>query len=98
MKNNLDFGIKTKDKVFVLFYASWCPFCQKFLPAFEEFSKNNHECMKVLVDDNEDAICEKYSLEYYPTVIMFRKGKIQKRIDAKPGIGLTKNQLNNLIK
>ena len=30
--------IESKDKAFVLFYASWCPFSQRFLPVFEEYS------------------------------------------------------------
>jgi thiol-disulfide isomerase/thioredoxin len=91
----LDLG--KKEKAFVLFYASWCPFSQRFLPIFEEFAKKN-ECVKVEVDDNEDEICDKYSIEYYPTVILFKKGKACKRIDAKPGIGLDRKQLEELGK
>jgi len=41
-------------------------------------------------------ICEEYSIEYYPTVILFRKGKVHKRLDAQPGIGLNKEQLKEL--
>jgi thiol-disulfide isomerase/thioredoxin len=28
--------IEGKDGAFVLFYATWCPFSQRFLPVFEE--------------------------------------------------------------
>lgn len=85
--------IKNKEKAFVLFYATWCPFSQRFLPIFMEYSSRNPEgCMSIVVDDNPE-ICEIYSIEYYPTVILFSRGKAKKRLDAEPGIGLTGKQL-----
>ena len=88
--------IEDKDKAFVLFYATWCPFSQRFLPIFEEFSKSNpKECLSVIVDEDPDT-CEEYAIEYYPTVIMFKKGKVHKRLDAEPGVGLNKKQLKDL--
>ena len=33
-ENDLDEILKTKESVIALFYASWCPFCKKFLPIF----------------------------------------------------------------
>jgi thiol-disulfide isomerase/thioredoxin len=88
--------LKDKDKAFVLFYATWCPYSQRFLPIFEEYSKNNpKECLSVIVDEEPD-VCEEYDIEYYPTVIMFQKGKVHRRLDAEPGVGLNKNQLKDL--
>jgi thiol-disulfide isomerase/thioredoxin len=88
--------INKKDKAFVLFYATWCPFSQRFLPIFEEYSKSNPEkCLSVIVDDEPD-VCEEYAIEYYPTVIMFENGKVCKRLDAEPGVGLNKKQLKDL--
>ncbi len=95
-KSTVSNEIKSKDKAFVLFYASWCPFSQRFLPIFEEFAKSNpKECLSVIVDDKPD-VCEEYAIEYYPTVIMFKKGKVHKRLDAEPGVGLNKKQLKDL--
>ena len=89
--------IRGKEKAFVLFYATWCPFSQRFLPFFEEYAKSNpQQCLSVIADDKPD-VCEEYSIEYYPTVILFKKGKVQKRLDAEPGIGLNKKQLKDLI-
>ncbi len=89
--------VEDKDKAFVLFYATWCPFSQRFLPIFEEYSKNDpKECLSVIVDEEPD-VCEEYAIEYYPTVIMFKKGKVHKRLGAEPGVGLNKEQLKNLI-
>lgn len=85
--------LESKPKVYALFYASWCPHSQRFLPIFEEYEKTNpDECLKVQIDFKAD-LCDKYGIEYYPTVLMLKKGKIQKRIDAAPGVGLTKEEL-----
>lgn len=95
-KKNLNDKIKHKDKTIVLFYESSCPFSQRFLLIFEEYAKSRpSECISIIVDDRPD-LCEEYSIEYYPTVILFRKGKVHKRLDAQPGIGLNKEQLKEL--
>jgi len=92
-EENIEEALKSKDKAFVLFYASWCPFSQAFLPVFKEYSQTNpNECMSVVVDDRPD-LCDKYAIEYYPTVLLLKKGQVNKRLDATPGAGLTKKQL-----
>jgi thiol-disulfide isomerase/thioredoxin len=86
-----------RDRAFVLFYATWCPFSQRFLPIFEEYASSNpQECISVIVDDKPD-ICEEYSIDYYPTVILFRSGKVHRRLDAQLGIGLNKKQLREFV-
>jgi thiol-disulfide isomerase/thioredoxin len=93
---NFERIVKSKDKAYVLFYASWCHFSQQFLPIFKEYAKcNPDECMTVLIDDKPD-LCDKYQIDYYPTVLLFKKGKVDKRLDAEPGEGLTKKQLIQL--
>ena len=89
-------NIKNKEQACVLFYTTWCQFSQRFLPIFEEYSKKNpKECLSVIVDDEPD-VCEEYSIEYYPTVITFKNGKVHKRLDPEPGVGLNKKQLKDL--
>jgi thiol-disulfide isomerase/thioredoxin len=91
-------AIERKDEAIVLFYASWCPFSQRFLPIFEEYTRSNpRECISVVIDEKPE-LCEEYSIEYYPTVLLFKKGKVMKRLDAEPGIGLTEKQLKELTK
>jgi thioredoxin 1 len=88
--------IDRKDKAFVLFYATWCPHSQHFLPVFEEYSKSNpNDCLSVIVDEEPD-VCEEYGIEYYPTVIVFKNGKVDKRLDAEPGVGLDKKKFKEL--
>ena len=95
-KKQFDKEIRPKERLFVLFYASWCPFSQLFLPIFREYAQSNpEECLEILVDDNQD-LCDNYSIDYYPTVLLFKKGEVDKRLDAMPGEGLTKKQLKAL--
>jgi thiol-disulfide isomerase/thioredoxin len=94
-KNIVD-EIEARERVYVLFYAIWCPFSQRFLPIFEEYARSNpQECLKVIATDEPEA-CKKYNIEYYPTVILFEKGEIKKRLDAEPGIGLDEGQLRDI--
>ena len=95
-KSDLSDHIKGKEKAYVLFYATWCPFSQRFLPIFREYAKKYpEECLSIIVDEDPE-VCEEYAIEYYPTVIMFKKGKVHKRLDAEPGVGLDKRQLKDL--
>jgi len=94
----LDDILKAKDRVFVVFYASWCPFSQKFLPTFEKYAQSKEQsCLRVKIDDKA-SLCEKYSVEGVPTVIFFENGKVTKRLDGAPGEGLTEKQLKDLIR
>lgn len=96
VSNDIERLLKTKGRMFVLFYASWCPYSQRFLPVFKEYAKSHpKECLSIIVDD-EPELCEKYSIDYYPTVLLFNNGEVKKRLDATPGAGLTKNQLEKL--
>ena len=95
-KSSIDDLLKSKEKAFVLFYATWCPYSLRFLPIFEDYVKvNPNECISVIIDDKPD-LCEKYKIDFYPTVLLFKKGEVKKRLDATPGEGLTKKQFREL--
>jgi thiol-disulfide isomerase/thioredoxin len=97
-EDDIDAALESKPKVYALFYASWCPHSRHFLPFFKEYAKSNpQDCLEVLVDFRED-LCDKYSIEYYPTVLLLKNGKIQKRLDVEPGSDLTKEQLEELTR
>ena len=90
-------ALKTNPRFFALFYASWCPFSRKFLPIYEKCTLNSPTpCVRVMVDDRED-LCEKYDINYYPTVLLFENGAVAKRLDGEPGEGLNEKQLKNLL-
>jgi thioredoxin 1 len=94
---NLDEVLKTKNRVYVLFYASWCPFSRKFLPIYEKYTQNSPTpCLRLMVDDRAD-LCDKYSIEVFPTVLFFENGKVSGRLDGEPGEGLNEKQLKSLL-
>jgi thioredoxin 1 len=94
---DLDEALKSRGRVFVLFYASWCPFSQRFLPIFENYARENPEkCLHVKTDDKA-KLCEKYSVNIVPTVLLFENGKVAKRLDGAPGAGLNEKQLKKLV-
>jgi thioredoxin 1 len=93
VESRLEEALKSKNKAVVLFYASWCPFSQRFLPTFEKYSKNRPDsCLRVVTDD-KPSLCEKYKVDVVPTVLVFEKGKVVKRLDGAPGKGLSEKQL-----
>jgi len=101
VENNNDLiGILRKtDEVFVLFYASWCPFCQMFLPFFEEYARKNgrDKFLRVKIDDENNPLWEKYNVTVVPTVVFFKGEKVQRRLNGILGVGLTEAQLRDFL-
>ena len=85
-----------------MFYADWCPFCRKFKPVFEtsanSVSQEPTEIFESNIDDDNNPLWERFSIEAVPTLIAFEKGKIISRRDAKMGIGLVKSDLDSILK
>ena len=97
VESELEETLKTKGRVFVLFYAPWCPFSRRFLPIFENYTKENPQnCLRINIDDKA-KLCEKYAVDVVPTVLLFKKGKVAKRLDGAPGVGLDEKQLTKLV-
>jgi thioredoxin-like negative regulator of GroEL len=89
--------LKTRDGAFVLFYAPWCPFSLGFLPVYEKHAAGREGLFcRMSLDGNEDLFDE-YGIEVYPTVLFFKNGKIDKRLDGQPLAGLKDKQLARLI-
>ena len=94
---------KTK-KVLVMFYADWCPFCHKFKPEFESLpcltdSKSNskYRAYGVKVNDDDNPLWDKFSINSVPTLIAFDEAKLVARKDARMGIGLSKSDLDSIL-
>jgi thioredoxin 1 len=97
LEHNLEKVLPSKNKSIVLFYASWCPFSQRFLPVFKKYSRANPEsCLEVVTDDKA-SLCEKYGVDVVPTVLIFEKGQLTKRLDGMAGKGLTEKQLLDFV-
>jgi thiol-disulfide isomerase/thioredoxin len=97
VEDDFEQTLKNKNKLLALFYASWCPFSRKFLPIYEKCTKDSPlPCIRVLIDERDD-LCEKYNIEYFPTVLLFENGNVSRRLDAEPGEGLSEKQLKQLL-
>ena len=95
-KSDLASQLKANEKVVGLFYASWCPFCRMFLTVFDKYAQKagSKVFLKVNVDDEENLLWEEYDLEAVPSVILFEKEQVRRRLDCKLGSGLTEDQLS----
>jgi len=94
----LEEELKRHSQVFVLFYASWCPYSREFLPEFENYAAGcDMQFCRVLTD--QASACEAaHHITVVPTVIFFKNGRAVKRLDGIPGGGLSKGQLDKLVK
>jgi thioredoxin 1 len=88
--------LKAKDRVIVLFYASWCPFCVEFLPIFQKHAEKDGQNF-VMVQDDRESIADQYSVKVYPTVLFFENGVVSKRLDGILGVGLDEKQLAEFV-
>ena len=85
-------------KAVVLFHATWCPFCRAFLPVFEKAMRaGKHEAVEAVLDDEENPLWAEHGINLVPTVLFFDKGKVVRRLDGKPGAGLTEADLEQAL-
>ncbi len=97
-EKQLEKALKERDKLFILFYASGCPFSQKFLPVFMKSSKECPACHLRILADEQEELFDDYGIEVYPTVIYFENGKAAKRLDGIFHQGLNPEQLKDFIR
>lgn len=95
-ESNFDEMLKTQDRVIVLIYASWCPFCIRFLPVFSRYSQEmTDHCF--MVKDDRETIADKYGVDVVPTILFFENRVVSKRLDGIMGVGLHEKQLAGFI-
>ena len=88
--------LKDNPRLAVLFYASWCPHSQRFLPLFEKQAAGK-DCYRRVIVDDLDALVDKYGIEVYPTIIYFEQGRIVKRLDGVHGAGIDEGKLTRFV-
>ena len=94
----LEEAIRTRDKLMVLFYASWCPFSQAFLSTYRAHAASGDPCYARIIVDEGDALVEKYAIEVFPTVMFFENGRLVRRLDGGYHRGLTQGQLEDFAR
>ena len=90
--------MENSTKTLVLFYADWCPYCSNFRPTFEEINSENIQKKAVLLNEDENTLWDRFNIQAVPTMIAFQNGNIMTRRDAKKGIGLTRKDMESMVK
>lgn len=77
--------VLAEDKIsFVNFYADWCRFSRQLHPIFDAASEALKDQQDQIVFgrvdcDKESAICKEFQVNKYPTIRLFRHGKVLKK-------------------
>lgn len=78
-----DAVLRAKEPTVVLFWASWCPFCLAFRPAFtERAARSDARFAIVSLDDYENPLWDTYRVEVVPTLAYFQDGELTARRDG----------------
>lgn len=83
--------LEAKEPVLVDFWAAWCGPCRIVAPIIKEIAEENKGKIKVFklnVDENQQT-ATKYEILSIPTLLVFEKGKVQKKLIG----ALSKNKL-----
>jgi thioredoxin 1 len=94
----LDAAIASRDKLMVLFYASWCPFSQAFLSTYRRHAAAGDPCYARIVVDDDHPLTDTYDIQVFPTVLFFEKGQIVRRLDGIYHRGLSQAQLEDFAR
>ena len=100
-ENHFDKLLSEGKRILVMFYADWCPFCQKFKLTFESFANTSDKKIKFyahMINDDDDPLWDRFSINTVPTLIAFDKSNIISRRDAKIGHGLSKSDIDSILK
>ena len=95
-RQDLEKALAAKERVIALWYASWCPFCARFLPIFEKHAREGNRNF-LLVKDDRESMGEPYEVEVFPTLLFFEEAAVSKRLDGVPRVGLTEEDLIEFI-
>ena len=56
-----------------MFYADWCPFCQKFKLTFDSFANTTDKKIKFyahMINDDDDPLWDRFSINTVPTLCL----------------------------
>ena len=92
---DLENVINTKGQVLTMIFATWCPFCQRFLPVFTKYAQGREDFLAV--QDDDEIVATEYGVDIIPSLLYFENGVVKNRLEGRPGIGLGEKQLVTFI-
>jgi thioredoxin 1 len=96
--DELEAAIRSRDKLMVLFYASWCPFSLAFLKIYLAHAAAGDPCYARIIVDDGDPLLDRYAINVFPTVLFFEKGALVRRLDGAFHQGLSRGQLEDFAR
>jgi thioredoxin 1 len=98
-KDEFNLELKKNKSLLVLFYASWCPYCRRIVPFFDQkvVCSNGEKAMHVILDDYDNPLWDDFDVGAVPTVILFENGKVRDRLDGQFGRGLSESRLESWL-
>jgi thioredoxin len=82
----------------VLFLASWCLFCKRFLPVFQAAAEKAGIAWAPMdISDDSNPLWEIFSIRVVPTIIIFKEGKAVFRRDGILGRGLSEKAIDDTM-
>ena len=76
-RKNFDKAMQGDRPVLVEFWAPWCVYCRRIIPALEKVAQQNEGVMgigKINIDD-EPKLAAQENIEVIPTLVLYRGGK-----------------------
>ena len=83
----------------VLFTASWCPFCVRFDPVWQELAPGfGGPTLVAPLEEDADPRWDEFRIEVVPTVAVFRNGVPVARLDGVLRRGILRGDLERFLK
>ena len=80
-KEKIKAQIANNEKLFLYFYTTWCPMCQKTEPIMADLMNKYPDILVIQIDsDVEKELKDEYDVHNVPTIILIEKNKEVDRI------------------
>lgn len=81
----------------VCFGAAWCPVTRRFMPKFVGARERIDGTLAIAdITEMDSPLWETFRIRITPSILVFRNGEIQARVDGKRFFGITASTLAKL--